>query len=77
MVSALNTVFVNLSISPDEYQRWYQGSAKNVRARAVDGRSVIFPAPILRQFVTHQGIRGRFSISFDAENRFHSIKKID
>ncbi|WP_341937091.1 DUF2835 domain-containing protein [Marinimicrobium sp. C2-29] len=73
----MNAVFVNLSISPDEYQRWYQGSAQNVLAYTVDGRSVRFPAPILRQFVTRQGIRGRFKIAFDQHNRFQSIEKID
>lgn len=77
MVPALNAVFVNIYISPDEYQRWYQGSAQNVRAYTVDGRSVIFPATILRQFVTRRGIEGRFKISFDRENRFKSIEKID
>lgn len=77
MVSALNAVFVNLSIAPDEYQRWYQGSVRDVLAYAVDGRSVRFPAPILRQFVTRDGIRGRFKITFDQHNRFQAIEKID
>lgn len=77
MVSPLNAVTVNLYISPDEYQRWYQGSAQSVLAQTVDGRSVRFPAPILRQFVTREGIRGRFRIHFDADNRFKKIEKID
>ncbi len=77
MVPALNAVLVNLSISPDEYQRWYQGSARDVLAHTVDGRSVRFPAHILRQFVTLQGVRGRFRISFDEQNRFQKIEKID
>ena len=77
MVSPLNAVIVNLYISPDEYQRWYQGSAQSVLAQTVDGRSVRFPAPILRQFVTREGIRGRFRIHFDVDNRFKMIEKID
>lgn len=77
MVSTLNAVIVNIYISPDEYQRWYQGSAKNVHATTVDGRSVQFPAPILRPFVTREGIRGRFRIQFDGKNRFQAIEKID
>lgn len=77
MVSALNAVVVNISISPDEYRRWYEGSAQNVFTYSVDGRSVSFPAPILRQFVTRDGIRGRFLIRFDPENRFEGIEQID
>lgn len=77
MVSTLNAVIVKLYISPDEYQRWYQGSAQNVLAYTLDGRSVRFPAPILRQFVTREGIKGQFRIHFDAHNRFKNIEKID
>lgn len=73
----MNAVVVSLYISPDEYQRWYQGSAQSVHAQTVDGRSVRFPAPILRQFVTRDGIRGRFRIYFDTDNRFQRIEKID
>lgn len=74
---AMNVVFVNLVITPEEYQRWYKGSAQDVLAYTVDGRSVRFPATILRSFVTREGIRGRFKIVFDAQNRFQSIEKID
>ncbi|MDQ2075630.1 DUF2835 domain-containing protein [Marinimicrobium sp. ABcell2] len=73
----MNAVFVNIVISPEEYQRWYQGTARDVLAKTVDGRSVRFPAPILRRFVTREGIRGRFKITFDAQNRFQDIEKID
>lgn len=73
----MNAVFINLSISPDEYQRWYQGSAKDVLAYTVEGRSVRFPAHILRPFVTRNGIKGRFRISFDDQSRFQKIEKID
>jgi len=70
-------VIVNLVITPEEYQRWYQGSARDVVATTVDGRSVRFPAPILRPYVTREGIRGRFRIWFDDNYRFERIEKID
>ncbi|WP_347329667.1 DUF2835 domain-containing protein [Marinimicrobium locisalis] len=73
----MNAVIVSLTISPDEYRRWYEGSAQHVHATTVDGRSVQFPAPILRRFVTREGIRGRFRIHFDGQNRFQAIEKID
>lgn len=77
MVSALNAVTVNLSISPDEYRRWYEGSAQYVFAYTVEGRSVSFPATILRHFITRDGIRGRFLIHFDDRNRYKAIERID
>jgi hypothetical protein len=72
----VQALVVNLVISPDEYQRLYAGTAKNVSAVAVDGRRVHFPANILRRFVTREGIRGRFMIRFTDDNRFHSIERL-
>lgn len=73
----MQTVVVNLSIPADEYQRLYQGVVRDVLARSVDGRRIRFPAAILRPYVTHTGISGRFQIVFDEHNRFQTIKRLD
>ncbi|WP_111641892.1 DUF2835 domain-containing protein [Marinimicrobium alkaliphilum] len=70
-------IYLNLSVSAEEYQRLYQGTAYHVLATSVDGRRVRFPAWVLQKFVTREGIRGRFCIRFNDENRFESIEKID
>lgn len=70
-------ILVNLLITAEEYQRLYQGTVRDVLAHSVDGRRVRFPAMILRPYVTHNGISGRFRIIFDEGNRFQSIEKID
>lgn len=70
-------IVVNLAISPDEYQRLYQGAVRDVLATSVDGRRVRFPAMILRPYVTHAGVHGRFRIVFDENHRFQRIEKID
>lgn len=72
----MHALVVNLMIDPEEFQRLYAGSVKDVSAIAVDGRRVQFPGNILRQFVTREGIRGRFMIRFDDENRFESIQRL-
>lgn len=72
-----HAVVMNLSISPEEYQRLYQGAVRDVVATSVDGRRIRFPAMILRPWVTHTGIRGRFRLLFDEQNRFQKIEKID
>ena len=71
-----SAILVDLRISKDEYLRWYQGSAHAVYARALDGRSVNFPANILRPFVSHDGIKGRFAIQFDDQMKFKSISRV-
>ena len=67
---------MSLSISTEEFQRLYEGSAKTVFARSVDGRSIRFPAGILRPFVLHNGVRGTFQIQFDDDNRFQAIQRL-
>lgn len=69
-------IYVDISISQEEYLRWYQGSANLVHAQALDGRTVNFPANILQKFVTHSGIQGRFAIEFDGEKKFKSITRV-
>lgn len=72
----MKNIIVSLSISAEEYQRLYEGSAKTVFAHSIDGRSIRFPAGILRPFVLHTGVRGTFQINFDEDNRFHSIERL-
>ncbi len=72
----MQRIIVPLSISPEQLQRWYQGSVKNVQARAHDGRRVRFPVSVLRPFVGHDGIQGQYVLEFDESNRFHRLLKI-
>lgn len=65
-----------LSISPDEYLRYYQGSARNVVARTSDGRTIRFPARELRPYVTRDGVQGRFRLCCDGHNRLVSFERL-
>lgn len=71
------SIDVTLNIDADEFLRVYQGSARDVVARADDGRTLRFPAAILRRFVTREGIVGRFRIDFDEDGRFADIRALD
>lgn len=72
----MKSITVSLTISAEEFQRLYHGSVKTVFAQSLDGRSIRFPAAILRPFVLHTGIRGTFQINFDEDNRFQSIQRL-
>jgi len=69
-------VVLDLNISSEEYLKLYQGRAESVHAMARDGRSIRFPAHILRSFVTREGVRGTFVIHFDCDMKFQSIARI-
>jgi hypothetical protein len=70
-------MFFTLSISPEQYHRYYRGSVNSVVTRAEDGRTLRFPAEQLRPFVSHSGIHGRFRIDFDSNNKLIGLTKLD
>ncbi len=65
-----------LNISTEKYLRHYQGTAKYVVARTADGRTVQFPANLLRQFITKDGIHGEFLLCFDEQNKVSDFQKV-
>ena len=66
-----------LAISAEEYLSYYQGSAQVVVARSEDNRIIRFPASAIRQFVTHDGVFGKFEIVFDENNKLIAIQSVD
>ena len=69
----MQKVTVRLNLSPERFQAYYQGVVENVVAMASDGRTVRFPARVLRPFLSYQGIQGTFDITFDVNMKFQSI----
>lgn len=71
-----NQLTVSLNISYDEFEVVYRGSAKHVFANTMEGKSMRFPADILKPFLTRDGIQGLFRVKFDADHKFAGIYKI-
>ena len=69
-------LIVDLTITPEEYLKWYRGSAKAIVAQSRDGRKVSFPAESLRPYVSHGGIQGSFAIYFDENNKLKALEKL-
>ncbi len=67
---------VNLNISERELKKLYQGIASQVSAHSVCGKSIRFPAQSLRQFVTDDGVIGRFRLDVTEDNRLITIERI-
>ena len=72
----MQQIIVDISISPDEWIKLYQGVATDVHTRTRDGRSVRFPARILSHFFLNDGVRGSFRILFDDAGKFTSIERL-
>ena len=73
----MKTIQINLTISAEEYRRYYSGQAQSVRVRSVDGRIVQFPANSLRPFLSHTGIHGAYALELDDALKLVSLKKLD
>ncbi|MBS8241382.1 DUF2835 family protein [Marinobacter lipolyticus] len=72
----MQQIVVDLSISPDEWIKLYQGVATDVHTTARDGRSVRFPARILSRFYLRDGVRGSFRIVFNDHGKFETIERL-
>lgn len=67
----------NINLSYEKFFEVYKGHAKYVVVKAIDGRTLQFPAEILKPYLTHTGIQGRFIIYFDDKNKFKSLEKMN
>ena len=74
---SMQRVTVRLNISAERFQAYYSGEVDTVLATADDGRTVKFPARVLRPFFSFQGVRGRFEIIYDEQMKFQSIHQIE
>ncbi len=66
----------SLDISADKYLAYYQGVAKSVKVMTEEGLSLKFPASELQKFVSHEGIKGRFEIVFNAQHKLVSMSRV-
>ncbi len=66
----------SLDLSPEDYLRYYRGSAQSVLVQAEDGRRIRLPAANLRPFLLEDGIRGRFEITLSEHNNLLDIRRM-
>ncbi|NQZ31902.1 MAG: DUF2835 domain-containing protein [Oceanospirillaceae bacterium] len=71
----MNRIIIDIRISNDEYLKQYQQANCMVSTVSRDGRSIQFPANILKPFLLHSGISGSFCIFFDSAGKFQSIER--
>lgn len=65
-----------LNISQDALLSYYEGTARAVVVKSLDGRSIQFPASVLRRFVTGDGVQGIFEMEFDENNKFVGMQRV-
>ena len=66
----------SMSLSADKTRAIYEGRARYIVVEADGGLKLQLPASNFRRYVVKDGIRGRFSVSIDADNRIVSLRRI-
>lgn len=74
--AAMHEIRFRLNLSSEEFLAYYQGVARDVVTRSLDGRTVRFPANALRPYVTHEGVRGVFALRYDENNKLVELVRL-
>ena len=76
-MSSTNTRFTfSMKISAEEYQRYYDGTVRNIIVMTHQGVSVQFPASAVRSFVKSDGVNGSFVITMDSNNKLLGLQRL-
>ncbi|PKF50754.1 DUF2835 domain-containing protein [Enterovibrio nigricans] len=68
--------FFRVDISYHVFQQHYAGIAANVVVTTDHGLTLQLPASRLRPYLSQQGVKGRFRLIVDENNRFKSLDKM-
>lgn len=72
----MNELHFRISITAQEYLRYYQGNADSVQVTASNGKIIQFPAGALQKFLDHTGIHGSFRVIFDENNKLVRVERV-
>lgn len=69
-------LLIALNITPQQLVQYYEGTVSTVVACTTDGRTVRFPASVLRGVVQPGGVHGLFELTIDTRGKFVSIQRV-
>lgn len=72
----MKSYYFNLNISYQTYLSHYQGHAATILVTTDQGLKLQLPASRFRPFITQLGLKGRFRLVTDANNKFIKLEAI-
>ena len=75
MVAGVKTFRFHLHLTSEQCLDYYRGAARAVIARCANGQTVQFPANMLHQMVTPEGVHGLFILTCDDQNKVVSLER--
>ncbi len=68
--------YFHIRIAPDEWLRYYRGTAEAVLVTSLSGLRISIPAVHFRQFTTFMGIQGVFRLILNDDNTFVKLDQL-
>jgi len=65
-----------MALSAQQIQAVYRGRARYILVESDEGLKLQLPAANFRNFVTADGIHGRFRVTIDASNKLQALRKL-
>ncbi|PNM58338.1 DUF2835 family protein [Vibrio mimicus] len=72
--TGMNYYFFSLNISYQTFVAHYSGAASSVMVTTEQGLKLQLPATRLRPFLSQIGVKGRFRLTTDQNNRFVKLE---
>ena len=72
----MNVHYFRITMSSDEWMRYYRGSADAVLVRDMNGLKISIPARHFRPFTTYSGVQGLFRLILDENHKFISLERL-
>ena len=66
----------NMALSARETRTIYEGQARYIMVESAQGLKLQLPAANFRRHVTTEGIKGRFSVETDVNNKILALHKL-
>jgi hypothetical protein len=66
----------NMALSAQETRTIYEGQARYIVVESAQGLKLQLPAVNFRRHVTAEGIKGRFSVETDVNNKILTLHKL-
>jgi len=66
----------NMALSADETRTIYEGRARYIMVESAQGLKLQLPAANFRRHVTAEGIKGRFCVETNGNNKILALRKL-
>ena len=72
----MHTFEFDMTLSATKTRTIYEGQARHILVESDQGVMLQLPASNFYRYVTAEGIRGRFSVDVDADNKIVALRRL-